>query len=129
MDICFNYSSLFEQALAKIKSIRDPHSTRPETTDLRWKDVASQVIFDFVGSDLRKYHNVSQSANTISISCLCFMIVKLLEAYGYSIQKLSCENAVELAKAHLYILDKKTGTLLLAFQPITLEWVVSREAR
>ena len=74
----FDYSGLFEQALSRIKRIRDPHTTRPETADLRWNDVARQVTFDFVGSDLRKYFNVSKSANGISISCLCFMIVQLL---------------------------------------------------
>lgn len=74
MEKKFNYSGLFEQALCEIKNIRDPHSTRPETADLRWRDVASQVVFDFVETDLRKYHNVSVAANNISVSCLCFMI-------------------------------------------------------
>jgi hypothetical protein len=113
MDKVFNYAGLFEQALGRIKSIRDPHATRPETADLRWRDVASQVIFDFVGSDLRKYHNVSQSANSISISCLCFMIVQLLKGYDYPVQEISVKDADGLAKAQLYILDKKSDTLLL----------------
>lgn len=113
MEKKFNYSSLFEQALCRIKSVRDPHATRPETADLRWKDVESQVVFDFVEKDLRKYHNVSQAANSISLSCLCFMITQLLKEYDYQIQELSVKEAEGLAKAHLYILDKQKNVLLL----------------
>lgn len=114
MEKKFNYSDLFEQALGRIKSIRDPHATRPETVDLRWKDVAGQVIFNFVESDLSKYHNISQAANTISISCLCFIITQLLNEYGYKIQELCVkEEKGKLAKAHLYIVDKQKNELLL----------------
>lgn len=95
MEKKFNYSGLFEQALCRIKSIRDPHSTRPET------------------ADLRKYHNVSVAANNISVSYLCFMITQLLKEYEYSIQEVAVKNADGLAKAHLYIHDKKNNTLLL----------------
>ena len=109
----FDYSGLFEQALSRIKRIRDPHTTRPETADLRWNDVARQVTFDFVGSDLRKYFNVSKSANGISISYLCFMIVQLLREYDYSVQEIKVKDAEGLAKAHLYIVDKKENELLL----------------
>jgi hypothetical protein len=91
----FNYFGLFEQALCGIKYIRDPHSTRPET------------------ADLRKYHNVSVAANNISVLCLCFMITQLLKEYEYSIQEVAVKNADGLAKAHLYIHDKKNNTLLL----------------
>lgn len=91
----FNYFGLFEQALCGIKYIRDPHSTRPET------------------ADLRKYHNVSVPANNISVLCLCFMITQLLKEYEYSIQEVAVKNADGLAKAHLYIHDKKNNTLLL----------------
>lgn len=113
MEKKFNYSGLFEQALCVIKNIRDPHSTRPETADLRWRDVVSQVVFDFVETDLRKYHNVSVAANNVSVSCLCFMITQLLKEYEYSIQEVAVKNADGLAKAHLYIHDKKNNTLLL----------------
>lgn len=109
----FNYSSLFEQALSRIKSIRDPHATRPETSDLRWKDVASQATFDFVDVDLRKYYNISEAANNISTSCLCFMITQLLKEYDYSIHEIAIKDAEGLAKAHLYIFDEKKDTILL----------------
>lgn len=113
MEKKFNYSGLFEQALRRIKSVRDPHATRPETADLRWKDIASQVIFDFVDSDLSKHHNVSQAANNISTSYLCFMITQLLKEYDYQIQELSVKEAEGLSKAHLYIVDKQKNELLL----------------
>lgn len=113
MEKKFNYYSLFEQALCKIKSVRDPHATRPETADLRWKDVENQVIFNFVESNLRKYHNVSQVANNISISCLCFMITQLLKEYDFKTQVINVEEAEGLAKAHLYIVDKQKNELLL----------------
>ncbi len=54
------------------KSVRDP-ATRPETADLRWKDVETKSYLILL-SNLRKYHNVSQSANNISIQYLCFKI-------------------------------------------------------
>ena len=113
MEKKFNYYSLFEQALCEIKSVRDPHATRPETADLRWKDVENQVIFNFVESNLRKYHNVSQSANNISIQYLCFMITQLLKKYDFKTQVINVEKAEGLAKAHLYIVDKQKNELLL----------------
>jgi len=113
MDKAFNYDGLFDQALSRIKSIRGPRATRSETSDLRWNDVAEQVIFKFVGNDLSKYYNVSKSADKISLSCLCFMIVELLKHYNYSFQRLDVKDTEGLAKASLYILDYKSYTLLL----------------
>ena len=115
MEKAFNYSGLFAQALSRIKSIRDPHSTRPETADLRWRDVASQVVFDFIDSDLRKYHNVAEAANEISISCLCFMIQELLKKYDYEIQTqaIKTDTIIGLKKARLCLFVKNNKTLLL----------------
>lgn len=113
MDKYFNYAGLFDQALSRIKSIRDPRATKPETSDLRWKDVADQVIFKFIGNDLSKYYNVSQSANEISMSCICFMIIELLKRYNYTFHQLDVKDAEGLAKAFLHILDSKSKTLLL----------------
>ena len=109
----YNYSILFEQALCQIKSIRDPRANRPETADLRWNDVASQVIINFEESNLRKFFNISQAADKISIFCLCLIIIQLLKKYEYPIQIIDIKDAKGLAKAYLYVLDKKTSTLLM----------------
>lgn len=113
MDNVFNYSMLFEQALGKIKSVRDPHATRPDTIDLKWDCVEKNVVFNFINNDLRKQYNVSSVANDISLSCLCFMIVQLMEKYKCSVQILDIPEAKGLAVAKLYVHDKKNNTLLL----------------
>lgn len=113
MDEIFNYSLLFDQALGRIKSVRDPHATRPDTVDLKWSSVERNVVFDFINDDLRKYYNVSSIANDISISCLCFIIVKLMEKYNYPVQTLDIREAKGLAVAKLYVHDKKSNSLLL----------------
>lgn len=78
----FNYDFIFDQALEKIKSIRDPRAKRPETVDLRWNDVQNQVIFNFVNHNLEKYYYVASRANVISISCLNAIIIQLMKKYG-----------------------------------------------
>ncbi len=113
MDKPFNYEMLFAQALSKIKAIRDPRATRPETTDLRWNDVAEQVIFNFIENDLNKYYTVSKSANEISLSCICFIILELLKQYEYSFHQIKVRGIDGLEKAQMYILDNKSRTLFL----------------
>ena len=73
----FNYKRLFDQAVQRIKGIRNPHSTRPETTDLKWDEVRKQKLFDFGGTEYEKYSNVIDAAQRISISILSFIIQKL----------------------------------------------------
>ena len=77
-----NYKHCFDQALQRIKSIRNPHATRPETTDLKWDEVRKQVLFDFGGMEYEKYSNVLEAAQKISISILSFIIQKLSAYYG-----------------------------------------------
>ena len=62
MDAEFNYKSLFDQAVQRIRGIRDPHSTRPETIDLKWDEVRKQVLFDFGGTEFEKYSSVLDAA-------------------------------------------------------------------
>ena len=48
METEFNYKYLFDQAVQRILGVRDPHSTRPETIDLKWNEVRKQVLFDYM---------------------------------------------------------------------------------
>ena len=82
MEKQFNYKSLFDQALVKIKSVRDPRATRADLSDLRWHEVEQEIMFDFEGITLKKYGNVADAANKITISCLHFMISNLMLHYG-----------------------------------------------
>ena len=74
MEAEFNYKYLFDQAVQRIRGVRDPHSTRPETTDLKWDEVRKQVLFDFGGTEYEKYSNVLDAAQKTSISILSFII-------------------------------------------------------
>ena len=89
MDAEFNYKSLFDQAVQRIRGIRDPHSTRPETIDLKWDEVRKQVLFDFGGTEFEKYSSVLDAAQKISISILSFIIQKLSEHYGKPLRPIS----------------------------------------
>ena len=47
MGIQFDYSILFDKALGRIKSVRDPHAAKPDTVDLNWNSVEENVVFEF----------------------------------------------------------------------------------
>ena len=51
-----------------------------------------EVIFDFGGNVLRKYNNVTEAANSISVSCLHFMIINLMLHYGYSVSEIKLQE-------------------------------------
>ena len=49
MEKRFDYESIWEQALQRIKSVRDPHPERPESKDLGWNVVREQALFNYGG--------------------------------------------------------------------------------
>lgn len=116
MEKQFNYEFLFDQALNKIKSVRDPRATRADLSDLRWHDVEKEVVFDFEGSTLRKYKNVTNAANSISVSCLHFMIIELMLHYGYQVSEIKLQE--QPFKNHLFTLVNETSKELLMFKSI-----------
>ena len=120
------YEGLFEEALCRIKSERDPRSSRPDYVDLKWGEVVSKKLFEFLDEDIINYYGISKLANEITIACLCFIIEDLMKSYGYQIQKIDVKNPEGLARARLYILDKKTRELLL-FKEIENGWLYKHE--
>lgn len=110
----FNYAYMFEQALSRIKSVRDPHATRPENYDLKWDVVRKNALFNFFSIDFEKYSNVANSAHEISISCLNFIITKLMETYKFNYESVNFSSSDDnmLKTVRMMIADKNNGVLL-----------------
>lgn len=113
MDAEFNYKSLFDQAVQRIRGIRDPHSTRPETIDLKWDEVRKQVLFDFGGTEFEKYSSVLDAAQKISFSILSFIIQKLSEHYGKPLRPISVHfDDAKMSDPVFTFVDDKEHTVL-----------------
>ena len=116
MEKKFNYSSLFEQALNRIKSLRAPRADRLEVKDLQWNIVQEQALFNFGGEDFEKSVTVYKGANDISVSCLHFIISQLLKMYEYSTEDISIDfskNEKVLGKVRFAFKDNRSRTLIL----------------
>lgn len=110
----FNYAYMFEQALSRVKLVRDPHATRPENSDLKWNVVRKNTLFDFFSADFEKYSNVTKSAHDISISCLNFIITKLMEIYEFKYETVNLSTSDKILETvRMMIADKNNGVLLL----------------
>lgn len=116
MDKKFNYSSLFEQALSRIKSLRAPRADRLEVKDLQWDIVQEQALFNFGGEDFEKSVTVYKEANNISVSYLHFIIDQLFKMYGHSTEDVaidSSKNEKVLGRVRFAFKDNHSRTLLL----------------
>lgn len=113
MGFVLNYKHYFDQALQKIKSIRNPHATRPETIDLRWDEVRKQVLFDFGGMEYEKYSTVLNAAQEISISILSYIFQKLSESYGNHLHLINDNVHFEKTSDPVFtFVDDKNHTVL-----------------
>ena len=116
MEKKFNYSSLFEQALSKIKSLRAPRADRLEVKDLQWDIVQEQALFNFGGEDFEKSVTVYKGANSISVSCLHFIISQLFKLYDQPAEDIivdSSKNEKVLGRVRFAFKDNRSKTLLL----------------
>ena len=116
MEKKFNYSSLFEQALSRIKSLRAPRADRLEVKDLQWDIVQEQALFNFGGEDFEKSVTVYKGANSISVSCLHFIIGQLFKMYDYSTEDVAIDpsgNERVFGRVRFAIKDNRSKTLLL----------------
>ena len=120
MEEQFNYKLLFDQALVKIKSIRDPRAARVDLSDLKWHEVEQEIMFDFEGVTLKKYKNVADAANMITVSCFHFMIIKLMLHYGYQVTEIKVQKELQDGplKSNLFTLVNKNAKELLFFKSI-----------
>lgn len=108
-----DYSAYFSDALQIIRSIRDPHASRPDNADLKWNVVKEQVLFDYGGADFQKYSSSIYRAQEISVSCVQSIILKMLEINGYSNTMLEVPKTGLLRTTRFAIKETKTQTLLL----------------
>ena len=110
----FNYSSLFTQAIQKIKRVRNPHASKPEFSDMKWDDVRNELVFDFGGNEHEKYERIINAALNISISCMRVIIMKLGEIYGYKFLPVDIHIETEkTSKIYFAIKDEDKKVLLL----------------
>lgn len=110
----FDYECIFDQALRKIKCVRNPHASKPETSDLRWNVVREQALFDFGGSEHEKYERVIKAAKVISLSCLNFIILQMGRLYSRDFRSIDIQN-VENKQSKIYFAIKDCDTNCLLF--------------
>lgn len=114
MEKNFDYSSLFAQALQRIKCVRNPHAANPDFKDMKWDDVRNKVVFDFGGNEHEKYERIITAARNISLSCVQIMIIKLGEIYNCEFQPVDVKiEQKKGSKVYFAIKDQKDKTLLL----------------
>lgn len=114
MEILFNYDSLFKQALQKVKCVRNPHASKPESSDLMWDVVREQVLFDFCGSEHVKYERVISAAKRISLSCLNFIILQLGKKYHCGFESVEVPiNKNKQSEIYFAIKDGNNDCVLL----------------
>ncbi len=109
----FNYKVFFDEALQRIKCIRDPHAARPEKADMKWNVVERQKLFNFGGERFRNYSYVINATKMISVSCLNAIIVHLSKHFRSSFEEVNANPLTEeQSEVYFTIKDAKTNTLL-----------------
>ena len=107
----FNYSYMFNQALLRIKEVRDPHAQKPETVDLKWNIAEANALFRFNDSEFDKHSAVLSAANRISISCMNEIVKILLQQYGYTYEsveiKAEYNHLTNTIRLSLFLKDRK----------------------
>ena len=107
----FNYSFMFNQALLRIKEVRDPHAQKPETIDLKWNIAESNALFRFNDAEYDKYSAVLTAAGRISISCMNEIIKILLRQYGYTYESIEINakdaRLADTIRLSLFLNDRK----------------------
>lgn len=107
----FNYDSLFNQALEKVKHLRSPHM-KIEEHDLQWDIVEQQKLFDFLGYDIEGYLDYVKQSKRISIGCLYKVIVSLFKKYDYDIEPIILKDINEQPNMRFAFKDIRNNTLL-----------------
>ena len=107
----FNYSYMFNQALLRIKDIRDPHAEKPETIDLKWDIAEENALFRFNDSEFDKHSAVLSGANRVSVSCMNEIVKILLQQYGYTYElveiKAEDDHLTNTLRLSLFLKDRK----------------------
>ena len=110
MEKQFDYDFMFNQALQRIRAIRNPKASNPYALD---HSVIKQQLFDYDGEKIKEYSEVIDAAKNVSQSILIEIILCLFECYNLNIQQLEYEKKDYLSNCLLCILDKDTNTILI----------------
>ena len=107
----FDYDFMFNQALQRIRAIRNPNATNSyDAIDISVKKLQ---LFDYDGDEIKKYSDMINVAKNISQSIFIEIILCLFELYSSNIQILEYEKKGDLVNCLLCILDKNTNTILI----------------
>ncbi len=106
----FDYDFMFNQALQRIRAIRNPNASNPYAID---RSVKKQQLFDYDGEKIMEYSNVIDAAKNVSQSILKEIILCLFERYSPNIQIIEYEEKGYLSNCLLCILHKETNTILI----------------
>lgn len=118
MSDSFDYKILFNQALKRIKILRDPRATKPDAHDLGWDIVKKQAMFDFGGKEFSNYINVVDSARNISISCLGAIISYLCKQNNLKLEPVEIHLKCEGDSKILFCFRDHNDNSLLLFKEI-----------
>ena len=115
MESGFNYNILLNQALDKIRNIRDPRSLHQEYVLYGLKESQSNSAVSIGGEAFATYSDIVESAQAVTIQCLEMTIFYLLQHYGYDVERVDASKINN--DANFAILDKAKSTLLLFKKP------------
>ena len=118
MEAVFDYNVILNQAVQKIRDIREPRSISSFHRDARMQIMEEEARFDFGGHDYDTYVNAVSVAEEISISGLRFIICTLLDRYGRKYEEISLDGfSCATSKIHFAIKDLSNGEVLLFKDP------------
>lgn len=87
MDMLIDYSFVFDQALAMVKTTRSFNGQQPETQDFNWDVVIRNNLFDYSDSDYNEYSVLLSAAHEYAISCINGIVLHILNKAGYVVER------------------------------------------
>ena len=89
----FNYNILLNQALQKVRNIRDPRSIRQEYVHYGLSEVQDDHVVSIGGTSYRTYSEMVTAAHNITLDCLKVTLYYLFKHCPPSIEHLdTCTN-------------------------------------
>lgn len=107
MQKAFDYNQHFDDALRKIKSIRDPHAKLIERSDLGWNKVQQQRFTNIGGNDFDRYVEVVNAARTYTINAVLTIIMQLIREKATYCKGVKTERK-EDGRSKIYLAFKDT---------------------
>ena len=114
----FDYNFPLNQAVQKIKSIREPHSVSSAQKDSRAEIIRKETAIIFCDQDYDSYINIISGAKITSISCLQYIICALAELYGHQFKSISVDGlSHDTSRIHFAFKDISSNTVLFFKEP------------